>query len=348
MKTELNQLFTEWGADFIELEGVILPLRVGGVGEEYQAARDACAIFDGGDRGWLEMSGNDTADFLQRLLSSDIRELGAGGGQWSAALNGKAHWISDLLLFGLKLNDVDLVGIDMPASRQETLHQYFEKMHFSESLSWAAPPSARLLVAGPAARATLEKVGFAVADCGAPSCELIGELLVLQRPDRGMDCWELIGAPEHIGGLAHALKSAGAIPSGHVVLDILRVEAGIARWGIDFGESVTLPESNEWKRTSLSKGCYTGQEVVARINTYGEAPRQLCRVVFNQGVKPLHGQQLLDDDGKTAGIVSSWVYSPLQDCPLGLAVVAKRYARNNILLKVLGEDGDIIAKIERD
>ncbi|MBT5101637.1 MAG: aminomethyl transferase family protein, partial [Planctomycetes bacterium] len=90
--TPLHSLFQEWGAEFMPQGDVLLPVRGPGVGAEYEAARDGIALFDGGDRGWIEITGPDTADFLQRLLSSDVSKLEWGNGQWSAMLDGKGHW----------------------------------------------------------------------------------------------------------------------------------------------------------------------------------------------------------------------------------------------------------------
>jgi len=337
--TELNELFTAWGADFVNQDGMILPLRVSGAGAEYQAAHEACAIFDGGDRGWMEMSGDDTSDFLQRLLSSDIRTLSTDGVQWSAMLDNKGHWISDLILFGLHRGEMKLIGIDMPTCRQEIIQSKFELMHFSENLSWSAPTVARLMLIGPESPNFLNQIGI------DPKASDIDELLVIRRPDRGASCWELVGNSERISDYARRLQQAGALPAGQVALDILRVEERIPRWGADFNQDSTLPESNEWHRASLDKGCYTGQEVVARINTYGKAPRQLCQLDFSGGTNPLHGHELQDENGTTAGVVCSWVWSPVADQAIGMGIVKRKYAHNNFVLKVLGADNGGTARV---
>ncbi|RMH02709.1 MAG: aminomethyl transferase family protein [Planctomycetota bacterium] len=327
METPLHELFTSWGAEFGRLDGVELPLRVAGAGPEYEAAREGTALFDGGDRGWLEIEGEDAVDFLQRLLSSDVPALGDGGWQWSALLDGRGHWVADLILFRFG----DRIEIDLPASREDAVEQALDRLHFGERLAWRRPRPARLLVAGPGAEAAVAGLGL------PPAGE--GPIQVLRRPDRGVECLELLGPPEEVAAHGERLRAAGAVPAGLVALDILRVEAAEPRWGTDFNETVTLPESNEWRRVSFTKGCYPGQEVVARVNAYGEAPRQLCRLRFDGGTTPLAGCPLVDEEGKRLGRVSSWVWSPLRDEPIGLGTVRRRAAHNGARLLAAADDG---------
>lgn len=356
MTTLLRDAFVSFGAEFGVQDEVELPLRCGGAGAEYEAARETLAIADGGDRGWLEMRGGDVSDFLQRLLSSDLRRLAQGGCQRSAMLDAKGKWIADLVLFRWRdASGEDAIGIDLPACRQAAVEQAFERCHFGERLSWRAPECARLLILGPGGAAEAVALGLpapsAGEDGGTGGILVHDDLLVLRRPDRGAPCVELLGAAARVAELARALCARGAVPTGLVVLDILRVEAGEPRWGTDFDGESTLPESNEWRRASLAKGCYTGQEVVARVNTYGEAPRQLCRLRFDHGETPLHGCALVDADGKALGRVTSWVWSPLADAPIGLGVVRRAAAATGVRVwavageAVLGATVEVPAKV---
>ena len=345
METPLHSLFHSFGADFAEQDGVHLPLRASGVGAEYEAARDALALFDGGDRGWLEMSGADAAGFLQRLLTSDVDALADGGGQWSAMLDAKGKWVADLLLFRFERGGQTVIGIDLPASRQQAVHGAFERFHFAEELSWGAPGHARLMLCGAGAESGLRALRLPLPPATDAAALAHQDLLILRRPDRGVPCLELLGPATRVEGLARELHDAGAVPSGLVVLDILRVEAFEPRFGADFDDPTSLPESNEWRRASFTKGCYTGQEVVARVNTYGESPRQLCRLRFDGGTRPLHGCELVDDDGKKLGVVSSWVYSPLHDAPLGLATLRRKAAETGARLWAVAGDERVGARV---
>lgn len=292
----------------------------------YRAALEGLALGDGGDRAWLEMEGADAADFLQRVLSSDVRRLTRGGGQWSAMLDGRGHWISDLLLFRAPEGGADRFGLDLPAARAATFQQRLEMLHFGERLKWTAPAPARLLLLGPGGARALAAAGLP-----APAAQegfgwaQAGAVSVLRRPDRGAFCVEVLAPPAQAAAARLAVLGAGAVPITAEELETLRIEAFEPRWGHDFDEEVSLPQSGEWRRASVSKGCYAGQEVVARVNTYGEAPRQLCRVRF-EGDAPMLGADLTDDEGKVLGRVSSWAWSPRSGAGVGLATLRRRAA----------------------
>ena len=329
----LQPLFQEFGADFIDVAGRELPLRVVGAGAEYQAARESLALADGGDRGLIRMQGADLIDFLQRTLSSDLNKLAVGGGQWSSLLDGKGHWISDLLLFRLPdADEAPVILIDCPHDRVATLLQRIDMMHFGEAITFEEVTAARLLTLGPGSQA----VEFGV----EPAAEVGDDCLWISRPDRGVLCRELVGPLDAVRASAERLYAEGAVPTGWVVLDILRVEAAQPRWGTDFdGESI-LPETGEWQRASLAKGCYAGQEVVAKVDTYGEAPRQLVLLDFGEHAQPMRGATLQDAEDKPVGTVTSWVWSPLRDRAIGLGVVKRRaLCEGSELRAISGEEG---------
>ncbi|MCH2101004.1 MAG: hypothetical protein MK209_03680 [Planctomycetes bacterium] len=338
----LKPLFQDFGAEFIKISGRELPLRVVGAGIEYQSARESLALADGSDRGLIRIQGADMIDFLQRTLSSDVSKLEVGGGQWSSLLDGKGRWISDLLLF--RLPNVDghpVILLDYPQDRASTLLQRIEMMHFGESLYFEELALARLLTLGPGSQAL--EFGVELAENLDEGCFWIS------RPDRGTLCRELIGPIDTVRANAEQLHADGAVPTGWVVLDILRVEAAQPRWGTDFDSESILPESGEWQRASLAKGCYAGQEVVAKVDTYGEAPRQLVCLDFGKNEEPLHGATLHDTESKAVGTVTSWVWSPMRNRAIGLGIVKRRALHDGSELHVFsGKEKLMISWIRPD
>ena len=337
LSTPLEKTFREWGADFLEMDHIRLPLRVAGAGPEYEAARTAVMLADGGDRAWIEMRGHDLVDFLQRILSSDLSKLASGEGQWSAMLDGKGHWVADLLLFRLTAPADEIrIGIDLPAECYSNFLEKIELYHFAEDIEWLTPEPTRLLLLGPDAIATAQAAVHLEFPSTHAFASVQGEtVLLIQRPDRGVACAELLGPKEEIVPLAHQLSAQGAVPGGWVALDILRVEDGRPRWGSDFDQHVTLPASNEWQRASLTKGCYAGQEVVAKINTYGESPRQLCKLQFEGPPRPLLGAELHDAEGHKMGRVTSWVWSPKENRAVGLGMLRRRIAIDGMEIQAI-------------
>lgn len=294
----------------------------------YHAAVNGLALADGGDRAWLDLRGADGADFLQRVLASDLRQVAAGGGQWSALLDGQGHWIADLLLYRSGTAAEEVFGLDLDSTLATTFANRFDQLRFGERLTWSDPSiqPARLLLLGPGGPAAVTAQGLTP----PPDCDGFGilrqdEWVLLRRPDRGTPCLELLGSGERVRALQQALVQAGAAPADREVLETLRIEAFIPRFGADFDAEVILPVSGEWRRASVKKGCYSGQEVVARINTYGEAPRQLCQLHSESGADLL-GAELKDEAGKSVGTVSSWALSPRLGHGVGLGTLRRRAA----------------------
>lgn len=345
ISTPLERTFREWGADFLEMDHIRLPLRVTGAGQEYEAARTATMLADGGDRAWIEMRGYDLVDFLQRILSSDVSKLEPGAGQWSAMLDGKGHWIADLLLYRIAAAEDEIrIGIDMPTECYSHLLEKIELYHFAEDLEYLTPEPTRLLLLGPGSVEAVASLGFAFENDNEFASQRFDSCTLLRRPDRGIDCLELLGEEEAIIELANKLREYGAVPGGWVALDILRVEAGRPRWGSDFDQHVTLPASNEWHRASITKGCYAGQEVVAKINTYGESPRQLCRLLFEGEPRPMIGAEIQDVGGHKMGRVTSWVWSPLENRAVGLGMLRRRIAIDGTEVDVIDPNGGAAVK----
>lgn len=315
--TPLEELFKKRGASFREIDGVLLPHQVKTDVEEMNAATEGLFLTDGGDRAWVEIEGADAPDFLQRILTSDVKKLEPGHGQWSAMLDGKGHWISDLLVYALPGEaSIPRFGLDMPTCRREVVLQKLDMMHFAEDLKWTAPHVGRLLLLG------LNKG----AERPAMTIEAAADGWLLQRPDRGADCMERIIAADGAEAMAKTMLKGGAKLGGWLTLEQLRIEGFQPRWGKDFDESVTLPNSNEWHRSSITKGCYAGQEVIAKINTYGEAPRQLCHLHFADDEINLTGAELQNEEGRKMGTVSSWAWSWDDDVEgaVGLGTLRRR------------------------
>ncbi|MFT7517016.1 MAG: aminomethyltransferase [Myxococcota bacterium] len=326
--TPLSPFFAQHGADFIEIYDVQVPLRCGAAGLEYQAAREKTLICDGGQRAWLDVRGTDVCDFFQRTLSSDVDKLAVGEHQLSAMLDGKGRWIAELILYRFE-DAADggwQLGVDLPVECCETFLQKLEMMHFGEDISFTRREFARVRILG-----------------NLPDIQHNGRCIV--RPDAGTTCHEILLDSAEGPALLEQLVSAGHQLGGWVAQDILRVEGGFPLWGSDFDGNYTLPGSNEWRRASITKGCYAGQEVVARINTYGQAPRQLVQVHFDGQPQFMQGATLQDAEGKEVGNVSSWVFSPQHDKPIAFAYIKRSAAHSGTTLSATLQQASANCKV---
>lgn len=307
-------------------------LTYGDVPGEYQAGMESAVLFDETDREALAVSGPEAALFLHRLLANDVKKLASGRSQRNLLLSAK----------GKVLHDFDLARegerylISTPAGRSKSLAAALDMYLFAEkvTITDATSTHAPLEIAGPAADA----IARAATSADLPdemraftTGAFLGEPLTITRlavaGSRGL---RLDAGALNAPRLWSALVAAGARPSGIVVRDILRVEAGAALPQVDIDENVYPQEARLEDAFRLDKGCYIGQEVVAKIDTYGGLNKRLVTLRVSHDDPVPRGTRLLRlDDGewRDLGVVTSWAYSFVLDTGLVLAYVKRRHQR---------------------
>jgi folate-binding protein YgfZ len=135
---------------------------------------------------------------------------------------------------------------------------------------------------------------------------------VVRSPEIGVEGYDLLVPFEIFEQVWSAAVKAGAVPAGLAAWEIARIEAGRPEWGIDIDDSTIPQEANfdDLEAISYTKGCYIGQEVVARVHFRGHVNRHLRGLRASSGDAPPTGAQLADDQGNHVGDVRSSVTSP--------------------------------------
>jgi folate-binding protein YgfZ len=138
-------------------------------------------------------------------------------------------------------------------------------------------------------------------------------VMVARVPDAGVEGYELFAAPEVLRALSDVAVARGATPATAAAFDVARIEAGRPEWGIDMDDN-TLPQEaslDQLNAISYTKGCYTGQETVARVHFRGHVNRQLRGLRFDPSFLPPSGSELVDGtDERVVGDVRSVAVSP--------------------------------------
>jgi len=295
--------------------------------EEYAAARAGAALFDESDRERLLVRGKDAADFLHRLLANHVKRLAVGAGNRNALLTpkGKVQCLFECL------RQEDGFALELPPGTARALAEALERFHFSEAVTFEdrSATCAPLTLAGPAARAQLER---ALGPLALPAPLGLARLAFAGRPLAllvlGPERFRLDAGPEGVVALWDALVAAGATPCGLVVRDSLRVEASQALFGVDVDEQVYPQEAELADAFALDKGCYVGQEVVAKIDTYGGLNKRLCQLMVDPSDPIARGTKLFrveEGERRELGLVTSWAYSFAHDAGLVLAYVKRRH-----------------------
>ena len=297
------------GAVLGELKGREVVERTPGHDED-RALRMGAALFDASAREVVRLTGPDRVSFLQGMVTQDVEALAVGSVADAALLTPKGAMVSDARV--VKRPD-DLLLLTEPGYGSVvlgTLERYLisEDAELSEAtagfgqLSLVGPEAearaAQALGLGPPAGAALRPFDAAP---GTTAWALPQGLLL-----PGVD---LLVPADALGAVFDRLLDAGATPVGLAALEVLRVERGTPRFGADMDERTIPLEANLQRAIHYQKGCYIGQEVIARATFRGHVNRHLVGLRFGAGTPPAPRTELFAGD-RRVGWVTSVVQSP--------------------------------------
>ncbi len=322
----LDEVHRAQGATIREIGGWLLPSDYGDPAAEYRALREAVGLIDRSMLGKVTVTGRDRQAFLQGMLSNDVKSLTAGQGTAAAFLDAHGKVVALLAVYVLE----DRLLLELPPSLTEKTLQALDKFLISEKASFEAADDAFAILAvqGPGSRALLETLAGRQLDL-APyhhaEAQIAGApVRVISRAEGGVPGFHCWAAAAHGASLWQLLVTAGARPVGAEALNVLRVEAGVPWYGHDVDESVILPETRLEQLVSYTKGCYIGQEVVARVKYRGHVNRALSGLVLEGDRVPAINDPVVAD-GKEVGRITSAVRSLALGKPIALGYVRREY-----------------------
>jgi tRNA-modifying protein YgfZ len=332
---------------------------------EYATLTERCGLVDRSERGKLALSGSGAVEFLNGQVTNELVGLGPGDGCYAAFLTHKGKMLGDLRILAVAAprDEPSLAGVgpgeldgdaDGPLellldTERIALQALFDmirrfKVGYEVELHKRTLERALLSLIGPdadgvAARAfELEGASLPVREgCHVPA-SLARTPIRLIRTNVGIDVLLDSSATEALRG---ALEAAGAVGASEAAAEIVRVERGRPRYGVDLDES-TIPQEaglNE-RAVSFTKGCYVGQETVARLHYRGKPNRHLRGLRLSEPVEP--GAALTLGE-RPVGSLGSCVLSPRLG-PIGLALV-RREAEPEATVFV-GEQGAVAVVVE--
>ncbi|HEX6199253.1 MAG TPA: glycine cleavage T C-terminal barrel domain-containing protein [Thermoanaerobaculia bacterium] len=333
-------LLRELGAEVGERMGVRVAVAFGAVPEEVEVLRTGCGLVD---RSWidvLELVGPDRERFLNGLVTCEVRGLGDGGGVYGFVTARKGGVLADFALLSL----ADRFRLELPPGRGDAVAAHLGTYLLTDRVELRPGPAPLpLTLAGPGAkaalRALLDEPPAPALDArwGHAEVRLAGRPARLaHRPLLGVEAWTVWVEPADAREVAEALLAADAVrPVGFDALDTVRIEAGVPWWGRDYDDSSLPQETGIEEALNFTKGCYLGQEVVARIHYRGGVNRVLRGLQFDGDEPPAEGTELLLE-GRAVGRVGSVAVSPTLEGPVGLALLHKRGAEPGTRLELAG------------
>jgi folate-binding protein YgfZ len=293
------------------------------IAEEYRALREGCGLASRVAVGRLEVLGADRLRFLNAYMTCDVKDLAPGEGAYGFFTNPKGGILSDAVVLALE----DRLWLQLPPGQEQAIANHLRKYILADRVEVRGLDDMQpLFLVGPGATNALGDAEMPPpGDWRHLRARVHGTEVELQRAGRmGAEAWALwVSASIKSPLVETLLERPGVTPVGSEALEILRVEAGLPRFGPDFGPENFPQETGAEEAVSYTKGCYLGQEVVARIHYRGGVQKTLRGLLFETAAAP--GTPLLFE-GREVGTVTSVVDSIALGRPAGLAIVHRRGA----------------------
>jgi len=277
---------------------------------EYEAAASSAVLFPVINGARFRMLGPDSQEYLHRMVSNDFLSLTPGQGARGCILEIDGRLIAD---FRAWILDEETILVETSSETLAPLMTALEKYIIMERLELEDISSEqdRTTVLGPGAAGCVSEVlaqdvnGISEWHCVVADPLVVAGVALGQVS--GMDIYSPV---DETSELRDALKRAGAMDGGNDTLEILRVEAGEPAWGAELtNRTIPLEANLVGKAVSFAKGCYPGQEIIARIHSRGQPAKQLRGIRLEGNVVPAPGNAVLHD-GTDIGIITSAVNSP--------------------------------------
>ena len=339
-------------SDFVEQFGRKLPRVYTDAASEYRAATEGAALHDNSYTGRLKASGDDALDLLNRLSTNRVVNLSSGRGAPTILTTDRGR-IIDLL--GVVNTGEYTLLLTSPDSQQRVI-DWLDKYTIMEDLTVTdlTPETALLTVCGPESEAALNSVlqfeptGEEGAD-GADLASLqpysglsatVGgngtdadthPVMLIRRPLGELPAFDLIMAPEAAPLVWQRLEAAGVTPIGQEAYEAVQVRHAVPRYGRELGDAFNPLEAGLIGSVDFAKGCYIGQEVIARLDTYEKVQRYLVRLRFSAGAVVSEGA-VLEQEGRSVGQVTSLSVIPTTGELLGLGYIRTAAAQSGAQL----------------
>jgi folate-binding protein YgfZ len=270
------------------LEEGRIPLYYTNPVEEYWAIRSHSGIADISNLGLLRVTGKERLSFLNGLLTNEILKLNEGTGIRSALLNSKARVLADLYLYARE-DDLLMDTGDVPGA---IVKEILDRFVITEDVQVKDITSefVHLTLQGQqAAENAGAMFGVAFAEMKPLQNKMLGPSMIANRDRTGRSGYDMVIPNDEAEGVWQSLLLRGVTPVGLDSLEILRLEAGYPRYGVDVDENIIILEAGYKDAISFSKGCYLGQEVVARATHIGRVNKNL--VQFQTITYPVRNQR---------------------------------------------------------
>jgi len=317
---------------------------------EYSAVRDGGAgVLDLSSRGRLLVSGSEAVMFLNGLITNDVKTLAVSS--WMPAVFPN---VQGRLLAAVRIiHREDGFLIDTEGPTLETVAKLLERFTLAGDfrVTDLTSETATLSLQGAkASEVMFQTLGETAANVERQQMSTVqlqsdSNVSIIRATHTAEDGFDLFVDRNEAQALHNSLTKAGAHPVGPDVLEVLRIEAGIPRYGVDMDEANVVTETNLDDAVSFTKGCYIGQEIIARIKYRGHVAKKLTGLLFENEVALDGGAKVFSNDDKEIGRVTSSAFSPRLGRTIALGYVKYDYLSPGTPVRVLSSEQELPATV---
>ncbi len=312
-----------------QLESGSIPLQYTNPTEEYWTIKKAAGIADISHLGRLTITGKDRTPFLNGLLTNDTSQLKENTGQHSTLLTTKARVLADLYLY----SEADSILIDTGEAQATKVKEILDRYTITEDVQVhdSSQELVQITIQGPKAPHAIKQIlGIEAQNLKPLQHKPLGPSTIISRDRTGQTGYDIILPKDESEPVWQAFLlqggNLGLTPVGLKALEILRLEAGYPKYGVDVDENTIILEAGYKDAINFTKGCYVGQEVVARATHIGRVNKQLVKIEIDTRDPP-PPKSKLTSEGREAGYLTSAAFSPGLKKVAGLAYANRDFAK---------------------
>lgn len=306
----------------------------------YDALVNAAAFMEQTDGGVLHMTDNDRVDFLQRMTTNDINALQPGQSTVTVLTSATARV---LFVFTVVCQPDALLVLPAPGQAAALEKHLRGQIFFMDKVKVENRQEeyTRLRLVGPEAASALAQLDFGLGDAADGAVEERDGVIAVKQIAYGVPGYELLVPVAQQAAVQAALVAGGDTHlADPAIYDARRVELGRPAPGHELTESFTPLEAGLAWACAENKGCYTGQEIIARQITYDKVTRTLVGL---RSDTPLAIGTDVIVDGRKAGMVTSTAHSPSLDAPVALAILKRDHNQPGTTVEVAGTTATVAA-----
>ena len=316
---------------------------------QYRALTEQAAIVDRSDVGRLKVTGDDAIDLLDRLSTNDLRGLSVGLGVGTVLTTNKGRVIDLLTVLRREDHLLVLTG----AGNQHKVAEWIDLYTFTEDVEVEdiTEETANISIVGPkSSRAVDAVLGM---DCGDwdlfdnDVCQTLDDVTVARTNSLGVNAYDIVMGRTSEAEVRERLAAIHIPTVGPAAAELLRIENLAPAFGAELTEQYNPLEAGLLAHVSFNKGCYIGQEVVARLNAYDKVQRLLVSLVWDSDATIPVGAALMSSE-RSVGVVTSSFGEDGSDRRIALALVRKSHSELGTTLVADGQVDVVVAGCSED